>query len=214
MSGNRIVLSLCDRTGNMVKPWADAGYICWCLDIQHSNGTHTHGNIVKIGADILTWRLPVNVQYAIVFAFPPCTHLAVSGARWFKGKGLNMLASAIRLVARCAEIADQSNAPWMLENPVGVLSTHWRKPDYSFDPSDYAGYLDDPAEDAYTKKTCLWTGNNFVIPDKRPILPYKGSKMHRLPPSLDRANIRSETPNGFAKAVFIANHLRCARADN
>lgn len=211
-----IVLSICDRTGNMVEPWAEAGYECWCVDIQHYPGydpSHRRKNIFKIGADILDWQLPKE-KWAIVFAFPPCTHLAGSGARWWKGKGLRKLSEAIALVARCAEICEESGAPWMLENPVGALSTHWRKPDYKFDPCDYAGYLDDPTEDAYTKKTCLWTGNGFIMPPTKPVYPDKGSKMHKLPPSPDRANLRSETPKGFARAVFAANcvlinsHLR------
>jgi hypothetical protein len=58
----------------------------------------------------------------------------------------------------------------MLENPVGVLSSYWRKPDHTFDPCDYGGYLN-PAGDAYTKKTCLWTGGGFIMPGKKPVDP-------------------------------------------
>lgn len=208
MSTNPVVLSLCDRTGKMVMPWAEAGYECWCLDIQHEPGYNhkefTSLNIRWVGADILGWQLPVPKAYAIVFAFPPCTHLAASGARWWKGKGLNALSEAIRLVARCADICDQAEAPWMIENPVGSLSTYWRRPDAQFDPCDYGGYLTPPG-DEYTKRTCLWTGNGFVVPLPKPVFPYEGSRMHLIPPSEDRANLRSETPEGFAKAVFLAN---------
>lgn len=189
----------------MVEPWAEAGYECWCVDIQHESGYYRQGNIVQVGADVLLWNLPMPKKYAIVFAFPPCTHLAGSGARWWKGKGLKKLSEAIALVARCAEICEESGAPWMLENPVGALSTHWRKPDYKFDPCDYAGYLDDPTEDAYTKKTCLWAGNGFIMPPKDEVVPFSGSKMHRLPPSPERADLRAVTPKGFARAVFEAN---------
>ncbi|MGE3709603.1 MAG: hypothetical protein AB7G35_08020 [Hyphomicrobiaceae bacterium] len=93
----------------------------------------------------------------------------------------------------------------MIENPVGTLATYWREPDYTFHPVHYAGYAPDPFADEYTKKTCLWTGNGFVMPDRRPGEPTLGSLMHRLSPSDDRADLRSATPMGFAIAVFQAN---------
>jgi len=199
-----IVLSLFDKTGNMVRPWVDAGYICWCVDIQHE-GIVECGGITFIGADISDWELPNGVTPAIVFAFPPCTDLAASGARWWKDKGLRSLSKGIGLVAKAHEIAVSSGAPWMIENPVGALSSHWRKPDAQFDPCDFAGYLPDPMQDAYTKRTCLWTGGGFNMPLPKPVFPYQGSKMHLIPPSDDRADMRSETPMGFAEAVYQAN---------
>lgn len=92
----------------------------------------------------------------------------------------------------------------MIENPVSTLSTYWRKPDHTFDPCDYGGYVSPPA-DQYTKKTCLWVGNGFVMPKTRPVEPVLGSKMHFVGPSPERANLRSATPLGFAYAVFQAN---------
>ncbi len=206
MGFSETVLSLCDRTGNMARPWADAGYDCLCIDIQHE-GIHKDGRITYIGADLREW-LPPPRKYAIVFAFPPCTNLAVSGARWFRGKGIGGLSEAIELVEACRRICEWAEAPWMLENPVSVLSSYWRKPDYTFDPCDYGGYLDPPG-DAYTKKTCLWTGGGFIMPDKRPVAPTEGSKMHLLPPSDNRGELRSITPEGFARAVMLANAGRC-----
>lgn len=203
---SNIVLSLCDYTGNAVRPWADAGYECWCVDTQHAHGV---GELVcgirKIGADVLRW-IPPAVNYAFGFAFPECTHLAVSGARWFKGKGLRLLARAIDLVGCCSEIMEAIRCPYLIENPISTLATYWRKSDYQFDPCEFAGYLDDPKKEAYTKKTCLWTGGGFVMPEPKPVVAVLGSKMHLLPPSADRANLRSETPMGFARAVFEANY--------
>lgn len=199
-----IVLSLFDYTGNMVRPWADAGYQCVCVDIQHGQlSTADHPNIQKVGGDIRNY-LPPRAEYAAVFAFPPCTHLAVSGARWFKSKGLRALAESIELFAKAAEICEWSGAPYLIENPVSTISSYWRKPDYSFDPCDYAGYQGGES-DLYTKKTCLWTGGGFVMPQPRRLDPVQGSKMHLLPPSDERANLRSATPMGFARAVFEAN---------
>jgi hypothetical protein len=204
MTTSPVVVSLCDHTGKMVRPWADAGYECWCIDLQHPKGRQREGNIVWWGEDILEWFVRPGTIYAIAFGFPPCTDLAASGARWWKGKGLNGLSEAIRLVARCAELFDLMEVPWMIENPIGSLSSYWRQPDAKFDPCDYGGYLTPPG-DEYTKRTCLWTGNGFVVPLPKPVFPYEGSRMHLIPPSEDRANLRSETPEGFAKAVFLAN---------
>lgn len=93
----------------------------------------------------------------------------------------------------------------MIENPVGRLSTAWRKPDHTFNPCDFGGYLE-PAGDAYTKRTCLWTGGGFVMPEPRPVAPTAGSMMHtRYAPGPERANLRAATPMGFARAVFLAN---------
>lgn len=199
----RIVLSLCDRTGNMLRPWAEAGYRCIAVDIQHESGTTIRDGIEYVGGDVTTY-VPPEGDYVAVFAFPPCTHLAVSGARWFKDKGLGALHQAIGLVEACRKIAEDVGAPYFLENPISTLSTYWRKPDYMFDPCDYGGYFNPPV-DEYTKKTCLWTGNGFVMPDTKPVEPVLGSKMHKLPPGPLRADLRSETPKGFAKAVFEAN---------
>lgn len=200
-----IVLSLCDYTGNMVKPWAEAGYECVCVDIQHNGIVHRDG-IEFVGADLTHYLPPKRTDYAMCFAFPPCTHLSGSGARHWKNKGLITLAEAIALVEICNRIAEWTEAPFLIENPVGALSTHWRKPDYTFHPCDYGGYLNPPG-DAYTKRTCLWTGGNFVMPACKGVEPVEGSKMHKLPPSKDRANLRSATPMGFAQAVFEANNV-------
>lgn len=199
-----IVLSLCDRTGTMVRPWAEAGYECWIVDIQHPAGEHRgEDGIVRVGADVTRW-LPPRADYRFAFAFPPCTHLAISGARWFRDKGLAALAEGLTTVDACRRILEWSGAPWMLENPVGTLSTYWRHPDYTFNPCDFGGYLA-PAGDAYTKRTCLWTGNGFVMPEPRPVEPTEGSKMHLMAPSDRRGDLRAETPEGFARAVFAAN---------
>lgn len=187
----------------MLRPWAEAGYRCIAVDIQHEPGTTIKEGIEYVGADVLTYQPPEG-NYVACFAFPPCTHLAVSGARWFKSKGLGALHEAIGLVEACRRIAEGTGAPYFLENPISTLSTYWRKPDYVFDPCDYGGYLNPPV-DPYTKRTCLWTGNGFVMPEHKPVEPTLGSKMHKLPPGPLRADLRSETPMGFAQAVFETN---------
>ena len=147
---------------------------------------------------MLDW-IPPFTEISAAFFFPPCTDVSVSGARWFKDKGIGTLILALRLFEASVRIAEWTKAPYLIENPVSTVSTYWRKPDHNFDPCDYG--------DPYTKKTCLWTGGGFRMPPKNRVEPTEGSKMWKLPPSENRANLRSETPMGFAQAVFEANHL-------
>lgn len=201
--GKPIVISLFDYTTNMVRPWAGAGFLCYCVDIKHAPGEQIEENIVRVGADIREW-LPPFTPVKALFAFPPCTDVAVSGARWFRDKGLGALVKSLELFDAALRLAEWTKAPYMIENPVSTVSTYWRKPDYIFDPCDYGGYDDEP-RDTYTKKTCLWTGNGFIMPNSKRIEPVEGSRMHRLAPSIRRQELRSATPEGFAQGVFEAN---------
>ena len=204
------VLSLCDRTGIMVKPWAEAGFECFCVDIQHPPGETRRGNITFIGADLrLRDWFPPPRRYAIVFGFPPCTNLAASGARWMAGKGLAGLTEGVELVEACRRICEWSAAPWVIENPVGTLSTYWRKPDFTFHPHQFGGWPGGEGDD-YGKKTCLWVGGGFRSPRQRPIPVSRPQYIHTLPPSAERGDLRSVTPAGFARAVFEANAGRAA----
>jgi len=105
---------------------------------------------------------------------------------------------------------------------VSRLATLWRKPDYSFQPFEYGGYLPEDdvnpkwpeyiaPRDAYSKKTCLWTGNGFRMPEKDAVEcdSFGSSVQYRKlgGKSLKTKNIRSATPRGFARAVFLANKL-------
>ncbi|HWN93731.1 MAG TPA: hypothetical protein VNT99_01750 [Methylomirabilota bacterium] len=204
-----IVISLFDFTCNMVAPWAEVGFLCYCVDLKHPARERREGNIVRVGANVAEW-LPPYAAVKILFAFPPCTHVAASGARWFKDKGLGALTESLRLFDASVRLAEWTGAPYMIENPVSTVSSYWRKPDQTFHPCAYGGYLRPPS-DAYTKRTCLWTGNDFVMPKAKPVKPIEGSKMHRLSPSNHRAAIRSATPEGFARAVFEANANRCSQ---
>jgi hypothetical protein len=194
-----IVLSLCDRTGVMVQPWQKAGYRCVIVDKQHECGVHQDGELFRIGCDVRDYN-PTALPIAIVFAFPPCTHLANSGNRYKAGKGLGKLIEALQLVEACRAICEASNAPWMLENPVGSLSTYWRKPDFTFHPWEYTT----PKE---KKRTCIWAGKGFIMPQRE--VPEEPPDVRescwKAPPSPDRGDIRSVTPEGFARAVFQAN---------
>lgn len=206
------VISLFDYTGIMVEPWADAGFDCWIVDIQHPlYRPKDEGRVHRVRWDLSSQWLPPfdRGQIAAVFAFPPCTDVAVSGARHFKTKGLRALAQSIELLATAQEFCEWSGAPYLIENPVSTFSTYWRKPDHMFHPHEYAGLCE---ADNYTKKTCLWTGGGFVMPDSIPGDLMPDDRIHKAAPGPDRADFRSATPRGFSRAVFRANSQRRAAA--
>lgn len=201
------VISLCDLTGNMVRPWADAGYECWCVDIQHSiRRPRREGNINFVWGDVRTFRRPTDKPIAFVMIQTPCTDVAGSGARDFAIKGGHRLRDALEMFEAGRQIGEWSGAPYAQENPVGLLSSipHIGKPDYYFHPWQYAGLCE---ADNYTKKTCIWAGNGFVMPPAvlAPHLGTPDDRIHKASPGDDRSNIRSAAPMGFARAVFNAN---------
>ena len=209
----RAVISLCDLTGNMVQPWVNAGYDVLLVDPQHGI-TRKEGPVTKFAGTIedampAIGELIRTGSVAAVFGFPPCTDMAVSGARWFRTKyeaDKLFQAKAVMVAEQCRTIGRLSGAPWFVENPVSVLSSAFGKPQHSFHPSDYTAY--EPA-DNYTKKTCLWTGGGFVMPQpaRDSSLGSPDNRIHFASPGPERANFRSATPMGFARAVFEANHV-------
>lgn len=233
----RIVLSLYDLTGEAVMPWAMAGYHCHIFDIAHpANGSpetvgHLGGTITKHRVDLHTfhnvWEIydtfkPLGVVF--LSAFPVCTDLAVSGAAWFAAKAKvdpDFQTKATRYAAWCSILGESLGVPYYVENPVSRLATLWRKPDYSFHPYEYGGYVpaseaDHPRwpeyiapRDAYSKKTCLWTGQGFKMPARDPVEcdSFGSSQQHRKlgGKSQRTKDIRSATPRGFARAVYLAN---------
>jgi len=241
---DKYVISLYDYTGEALIPWAKAGYQCFAFDIQHdepfdrctnvesfdSGGSisycyadlHNIGTLDKIhdSFDDLVGHNSV----AFAMAFPVCTDMAVSGAAHFKRKRERdplFQRKAANYAIWCAELFQALGCPYFIENPVSVLSTLWRKPDYSFHPYEYGGYIDpEQAEhpkwpdyiapmDAYPKKTCLWTGGGFEMPTISPVEPEDGHSRQHLKlggKSMKTKNIRSATPRGFAQAVFNANN--------
>lgn len=207
----KTVISLCDLTGNMVQPWVDAGYKAFLVDPQHGT-TRTEGSVTKF-AGIVEDAIPairelvLGGDVAAVFGFPPCTDMAVSGARWFAGKYAAdpmFQAKAVMVAEQCRTIGRMSGAPWFVENPRSVLASAFGSSEYTFDPCDYTAY---EPNDNYTKKTCLWTGGGFIMPPPAtaPGLGEPDDRIHKASPGPERANFRSVTPMGFARAVFAAN---------
>jgi len=237
-----IVISLYDFTGEALRPWAEAGYSCYAFDIQHPKegrvdqgicyqyaDLHDHEALNKIHDEFSDRQLMGGPSVVFGMAFPVCTDMAVSGAAHFKRKAEanpSFQTEAVSYAMWCAKLFNSMKVPYFVENPVSVLATKWRKPDYSFHPYEYGGYIrDDEAahprwpeyiapRDAYKKKTCLWTGGGFVMPTKVAVDPegYHGNgystQMMKLGGKSQRTkDIRSATPRGFAIAVCDANQL-------
>ncbi|MDB4351963.1 hypothetical protein OAA60_00855 [Porticoccaceae bacterium] len=216
------VLSLFDYTGIMVAPWVEAGHSAVIVDEQLKGGLSQGGMLAKLGCDVRDIRLYVTGKPDILFGFPPCTDLAGCGAKhWAKKRAANP-EFQVEAVALCRVVESLGNywdIPWMMENPVSALSTLWRKPDHWIQPWEYGGYLpvDDVhpeypeyimPRDAYPKKTGIWCGNGFALPDKKPVDvgPGYSTQYKKLGgKSLKTKNIRSATPRGFARAVYLAN---------
>jgi hypothetical protein len=176
------VLSLCDYTGNWSKPYRDGGYDVIQVDLGH-------------GQDVRLFKCPTHPVRGILAA-PPCTEFAGSGARWWAGKGIEPLLQGLSIVDACLRlVAVLRPVWWALENPVGRLKDYLGPAQFSFDPSDYG--------DPYTKRTQLW--GRFNAPMMAKVEATEGSRMHKLPPSPERAALRSETPMGFAQAFYEAN---------
>lgn len=222
------VISLFDESGNMVRPWAEAGWRCWCFDIVNGSRLDesfaSGGFISYVRADLddPSWHQVIeDMQPSKLFSFSPCDDVAVCGAKHFANKLAldpecqNVAVARAMLVEK---IADRVSCAWMHENPVSVLSTMWRKADFYFDPSDYGGYLppDDvhprwpqyiAPRDAYPKKTGIRCGNGFVIPPRLPVPAvdhYPGWKKLGGK-SAKTKQIRSETPRGYALATYLHN---------
>lgn len=219
-----IVYSLFDGSGIAGLDYAKAGHTVYCFNADEGNhGEYfvkmEHPNIHYINLWIDTTFEKKREELGlplpdILFAFPDCTFFAQSGKQHYRTpEELKVARSNVDLIPFLGNLY---GCPWYLENPVGKLSTEWRKPDYYYHPYEYGGYLSEsegsfhpkmPVCDGYTKKTCIWSGNGFKMPAKKPVphcgffwgWKYLGGKSART------KQLRSLTPRGFARAVFLEN---------
>jgi hypothetical protein len=199
----KIAVFLYELSGKTAEPFAQAGWDCYCIDIAHERNW-SDGSVHYIKADARAWKPTREIVENIKFfaAMPPCDDLAVSGARWFKGKGLRKLSQAIELFAVATEWAEFFGVPYFIENPRSTISTYWRKPDHSFHPWQYTDW---EMSDNYTKTTCLWTGGGFIMPARNEMPDCVDDRIHKAAPGPGRANFRSQSPLGFIRAVYAAN---------
>lgn len=189
------ILIACEFSGIVRDAFLDLGHDAWSCDLLESErpGPHMQRDVLPLLKD----------EWDMIIAFPPCTHLAVSGAAHFAKKradgrqkqGIDFFMEFVN--TKCNRVA--------IENPVGIMSSVWRKPDQIIQPY----YFGDP----FSKKTCLWLkGLPLLKPTKiveegervrfasGKSMPKWYSDAFRLPPT-ERSRIRSRTFPGIAHAM-------------
>ena len=201
------VLVACEESQRVCTAFREKGHNAFSCDILPCSGGHPEwhiqGDVLEVlnpyelpfGGEVIEFRTMDGTDYVIkkwdlIIAFPPCTHLAVSGARYFEQKrkdgrqqqGIDFFMEFTK--ADCEKIA--------IENPIGIMSTHYRKPDQIIQPWMF-GHDE-------TKATCLWLKN---LPKLEPtnIVEGREQRIWRMPPGPERAKERSKTYEGIAKAM-------------
>jgi len=174
------VLVACEFTGTVRDSFLRAGHDAMSCDLLPTEvpGPHYQGDVRDVLGD--SWDMMI--------AHPPCTHLAVSGARWFKDKQKEQL-EALEFVQLLLDAPIDRIA---LENPISVISTKIRKPDQIIQPWQFGH--------GEVKATCLWLKGlpKLVATD---IVEGREARVHRMGPSPDRWKLRSKTFNGIAEAM-------------
>ena len=175
-----------ENDAHLLRLARDAGVI---VAAWGANGTH-RGRDADVRELLKDHQRPWSNRHwwHLMVAFPPCTHLAVSGARWFKNK-LHEQQQAIEFVRQLLDAPIDRIA---LENPIGILSTRVRKPDQIIQPWQFGH--------GETKATCLWLKN---LPPLRPtkIVSGREPRVHHASPGPDRWKERSRTLPGIANAM-------------
>jgi hypothetical protein len=175
------VLVACEFSGIVRDAFRARGHDAWSCDLLPSErpGPHYTGDVRGL--------LFAN-DFDLMIAHPPCTHLAVSGARWFAGKRL-VQAQALDFVRL---LLDAPIPRIALENPISIISSRIRKPDQIIQPWQFGH--------GETKATCLWLkGLPPLVPTQ--IVDGREARVHRLAPSPDRWKERSRTLAGIAAAM-------------
>lgn len=207
------VLVACEESQEVCKAFRAKGHEAFSCDIQECSGGHPEwhikGDVIPLlngNCTFLTEDLSTHTHtqpWDLIIAHPPCTHLAVSGARWFPEKQRDFRQQKACVffmyfaLAHCDRIA--------VENPVGIMSTAYRKPDQIIQPYEYG--------DPHRKTTCLWlkglpklTPTNIVEPRLKEYIGKDGKltrfdELYTLGPGPERAKLRSKTYPGIARAM-------------
>ena len=178
------VLIACEESQAVTIELRRIGHEAYSCDIIPCSGGHPEWHIQQDVIPLLTQK------WDMILAFPPCTHLAVSGAKWFAAKRADgRQQNAIDFFMQFAN----SDCPRIaIENPVGIMSTVWRKPDQIIQPWQFGH--------GETKKTCLWLkGLPLLIPTE--IVEGREQRIWKMSPSEDRAKNRAKTFPGIARAM-------------
>ena len=186
MDSNEVmkILVACEESQAVTKELRKLGHQAFSCDILSCSGGHPEWHIQ---GDVIK---ELDKNWDMIIAFPPCTHLSSSGARWFKekqkyGRQQNAVDFFMRIVnANATKIA--------IENPIGIMSSKYRKPDQIIQPWQFGH--------GETKATCLWLKGLPKLTATE-LVEGREQRIWRLPPSKDRAKLRSKTFPGIAKAM-------------
>ena len=222
------ILIACEESQVVCKAFREKGHEAYSCDIIECSGGHTEWHIMQDVLPLLDGDCEFKTadgithkiigEWDMIIAFPPCTYLTVTGNRWYNREKYGARAD-LRLRER-AKAVEFFLAIWsakckkvVIENPIGVMSTHFRKPDQIIHPYYFAEKEDD--ENCERKSTCLWIRNVspllYKIQFSPRIIKYKNGKgtdspwhmeTMKLPP-IERAKARSKTFPGFAKALAL-----------
>lgn len=202
-----IILVACEFSGTVRRAFRERGHDAWSCDLLPADDGDPHHEQCDV-AELIGYP-----HWDMIISFPPCTHLSVSGARYFKNKQKQQ-ADALDFVRLCLDPPDNgrgSPRKICMENPVGVISSRIRKPDQIIQPWQFG--------DNASKKTCLWLRNLLPLQPTKHVMPrnvwFNGGLLgdparwenhtengqNRLAPSADRWAKRSLTYPGIARAM-------------
>tara|TARA_R100000655_G_scaffold18287_1_gene38543 strand:- start:719 stop:1372 length:654 start_codon:yes stop_codon:yes gene_type:complete len=177
------VLIACERSGKVREAFNRLGHDATSCDLEPTDipGKHHQGDVLPLLSD----------DWDLVLAFPPCTHLASSGARWFKEKREDgRQEAAINFFMAFTKL---DHIPQVaIENPIGIMSSQFRKPDQIVQPWEFGH--------GETKATCLWLKGLPLLRSTK-VVDGREERIHRMAPSPDRSKKRSETYSGIAMAM-------------
>lgn len=195
-NNTKVVISLFDRSGEWSRPWRNAGYDVYQIDIEAIQGYQK--DISEIDMEWIENLVPDSTRVHAIIAACPCTDFASSGARWWQRKDEDgATQKSIDLVQTTASIIEYLDPKvWAVENPVGRIEklTPLPSPRMTFNPNHFGN--------PHTKKTMLYGNFNPELP-LNVVEATEGSKVHKL--SSSQKQERELTPDGFAYAFFMAN---------
>lgn len=220
------VLIACEESQRVCIAFREKGYNAFSCDIIQESGGHPEWHIQQDVLPLLNGNCEfktndgqihkVNGKWDLIIAHPPCTYLTVTGNRWFNverygKKALKRIADRDEAAKFFMKIANASCDKIAIENPIGYMSTYYRKPEQIIHPYYFAESQDDV--NCERKATCLWLKGleplKYEIRFEPRVVHYKNGKGTDSPwhintmslPPAERAKARSKTFPGIAKAM-------------